>query len=264
MRVVSLWNWEIASGALFAYTAAMSAIVRSLAPRGRVRVLAGSGTGLAVVAASISIPPNVVLDGWLLPPSLLLLAYWTTGLLFTAPMPAAEAALRDVDRIFRIRRISSVTPRWMAETFECAYAAVYVLIPVALILHVCFSAAPDYDRFWTVVLVTDYVCFAILPWIRTRPPRALEAGDPWRSAVRRFNLRLLGATSIQVNTVPSGHAAEALVAALLTANAPNVVIGCMLVCALGVSAGAVLGRYHYAGDAVSGWLVAVTVWWVFR
>jgi hypothetical protein len=25
----------------------------------------------------------------------------------------------------------------------------------------------------------------------------------------------------------------------------------------------VLGRYHYASDAVAGWLVAVAVWWTF-
>jgi hypothetical protein len=27
-----------------------------------------------------------------------------------------------------------------------------------------------------------------------------------------------------------------------------------------VSAGAVLGRYHYLADAVAGWLVALAVW----
>jgi len=27
-----------------------------------------------------------------------------------------------------------------------------------------------------------------------------------------------------------------------------------------VSAGAVLGRYHYAADAVAGWVVAAAVW----
>jgi hypothetical protein len=29
-----------------------------------------------------------------------------------------------------------------------------------------------------------------------------------------------------------------------------------------VSAGAVLGRYHYAADALAGWLVALVVWGV--
>ena len=34
----------------------------------------------------------------------------------------------------------------------------------------------------------------------------------------------------------------------------------MLFNALAVSAGAVLGRYHYAKDAFTGWRVAVGVW----
>jgi hypothetical protein len=37
----------------------------------------------------------------------------------------------------------------------------------------------------------------------------------------------------------------------------------MLLNALAVSAGAVLGRYHYALDVGTGWLVAIVVWWTF-
>ena len=260
---VALRNWEIASGLLFAYTASLSAVVRGLPPRIRVRIFAGSAAGLTVVVASMLTPSNTVLHGWLLPPLLLLLAYWTTGLLFTAPMLRSEESLRQLDRALRIGRISSATPRWLAELLEFSYAAVYALVPLALVLHVAFSAVPDYTRFWTVILVTDYVCFALLPWIRTRPPRALEPGEPWRSSFRRVNLRVLGATSIRVNTVPSGHAAEALAAVLLTSNAPTAIVVWMLLCAVAVSAGAVLGRYHYAADVVTGWLVAIVVWRVF-
>ena len=87
-----------------------------------------------------------------------------------------------------------------------------------------------------------------------------QPGEPWRSSLRALNLRLLGAASIRVNTFPSGHAAEALAAALLVANAPSVVVAWMLFNALAVSAGAVFGRYHYATDAIAGWLVALAVW----
>jgi membrane-associated phospholipid phosphatase len=69
--------------------------------------------------------------------------------------------------------------------------------------------------------------------------------------------------SVRVNTFPSGHAAEALAAALLTTAAPAPVPILMLLNALAVSAGAVLGRYHYAVDAVAGWLVAAAVWRAF-
>ena len=147
------------------------------------------------------------------------------------------------------------------ELLEASYAGVYLLIPVALFVHLWYSVSPDPNRFWSVVLITDFICFGMLPWVQTRPPRALEGVDPWRSRLRRFNLRLLGSTSIQVNTFPSGHAAEAVVAALLVLDAPAAIVGLMLLAAFAVSAGAVLGRYHYLADAVAGWIVAAAVWW---
>ena len=78
--------------------------------------------------------------------------------------------------------------------------------------------------------------------------------------MRSFNLRVLGAASIQVNTFPSGHAAEALVAALLVAALSPWILGVMMLAALAVAGGAVLGRYHYAIDAFAGWFVALAVW----
>ena len=177
---------------MFAYTAILAAVLPGLCAGRRARALAGSVAGLVVTAASVLAPSDVLLHGWLLPPLLLLLAYWTSGLLFTAPMPRAEQALLQIDHVLRVRAISSAAPRWIAELLEFSYAAVYALIPVALTLHLRFTASPDYDRFWTVILVTDYVCFAVLPWIQTRPPRALEPDDPWRSSLRAFNLRAAG------------------------------------------------------------------------
>ena len=258
--MAALRHWEIASGVMFAYTAILAASLRGLGPGARARACTGSLAGVVLTAASVLTPSNVFLHGWLLPPALLFLAYWTSGLLFTAAMPRAEQALCAIDRALRIRAISSVTARWIAEFLEFSYAAVYALIPIALALHLRFTASPDFDRFWTVILVTDYFCFAVLPWIQTRPPRALEPGEPWRSSLRALNLRVLGAASIRVNTFPSGHAAEALAAALLVLNAPSMVVIWMLFNALAVSAGAVFGRYHYATDAITGWLVALAVW----
>jgi membrane-associated phospholipid phosphatase len=110
------------------------------------------------------------------------------------------------------------------------------------------------------VLITDFVCFGMLPWIQTRPPRALEAAQPWSSGIRSFNVSLLGRLSIGVNTVPSGHAAEALAAALLLSSAPASVSVWVWAAAAAISAGAVFGRYHYAVDAFAGWIVALIVW----
>ena len=178
--------------------------------------------------------------------------------------PWAEATLSAVDRCLAVEPAASATPRWLANVLEAAYAGVYLLIPLALVIHLASAERPDPARFWTVILVTDFICFACLPWIQTRPPRALSTFQPWDTAARRFNLRLLGSTSIQANTFPSGHAAEGVAAALLVATAPWPVSAAVGVAALLVSAGAVLGRYHYAADAFAGWAVAVMVWMVCR
>src|SRR5262245_165895 len=261
MPFSTLRGWEVASLIAFTYAALAAAVLRrGLTSAVRFRAVGASIAGLAVTVASFIAPTNVVLHDWLFPPVLLLLFYWTTGLLFVAPMQRVEATFMGIDRALLIRDLSARTPTWLVEILEAAYAGVYGLIPIALVLHLCFATAPDADRFWAVILVTDFVCFGFLPWIQTRPPRALESGEPWHSSLRSFNLKMLGAASVQVNTFPSGHAAEALAAALLAASvSPAVFLG-MSVAALAVAAGAVFGRYHYAIDAFTGWFVAVTVW----
>jgi membrane-associated phospholipid phosphatase len=131
-----------------------------------------------------------------------------------------------------------------------------ILIALAIAMRHGVSAS----RFWTVILVTDYICFAVLPWFQTRSPRALGFAMPWRSSWRVINLRILEGGSVQVNTFPSGHAAEALAAALLCLDAPAPVVAWMFLNAVAISAGAVFGRYHYAADALAGWLVALLVY----
>ena len=226
--------------------------------RGARRAFAGAACGLVLTFAS-SVVEVTVLNDWILPPALLLIGYWSSGFLFVAPRPSQEAALRWLDDRVNVPAVAARTPRALAEAFESAYAGVYVLIPIALVIHLTFAPRPDPGRFWAIVLITDFICFAGLPWIQTRPPRVLETNAPWSSSVRAFNVRMLGATSIQVNTFPSGHAAEGLAAALLVTAAPPAFVLAMLVAGLAVSAGAVLGRYHYLVDALAGWIVAVLV-----
>jgi hypothetical protein len=251
--------WITAGVLFFVYVAAVSLVLPWLPARQRWLAIAGGLAGLLLCRAADAIPHHRVLHEWVLPPAILLLAYWIGGLLFVAPMPRVERALESIDRNLRIDRLSAALPRWLAEMLEVAYVGVYPTIPIALAIHLLSDPAPDPDRFWTVILITDFICFGCLPWVQTRPPRAGRIGDPWISTVRRLNLTLLGRTSIQVNTFPSGHAAEALAAALLVANAPWPVAAAMFVNAGLISAGTVLGRYHYAADVLAGWAVAAGV-----
>ena len=77
-----------------------------------------------------------------------------------------------------------------------------------------------------------------------------------------MNLRVPAAGSVQVNTFPSGHAAEGLVLALLTSGSPPLLAAWMFFNAAAISAGAVFGRYHYAAAAIAGWAVALLVWMI--
>lgn len=253
--------WPLASAIFFVYAALAAMLLPGLAGRARWRAGGLAYAGLCLSVAAAVLDHRALLHDWLLPPALLLLAYWSSGALYVAPMPRVEALLMHADRALRVRQAAARAPRFVAEFLELSYAGVYPLIPLALVLHLSLTPRPDAARFWSVVLLTDYVCFAALPWIQTRPPRTLEGRPPWRARLRRLNERLLDRASIHVNTFPSGHAAEALAAALLVTGAPPAPVAFMGLAALSVSAGAVLGRYHYALDALAGWAVAAAVWW---
>jgi membrane-associated phospholipid phosphatase len=252
-------SWQIAGVIFFAYVILVGA-VRSPAPAAVRRVLSGAVAGLVVLTVSVFASQPPVLNQWIWPPLVLLLAYWSSGLLFVKPSIPQESALRWLDDQLVIRAMSRRTPQPLAEVLEAAYAGVYLLIPLALLIYLRYSTSPDPGTFWSVVLITDFVCFGVLPWVQTRPPRVLEHGEPWISSFRRFNLRLLGATSIQANTFPSGHAAEGLAAALLVLAAPAGIVVVIVIAALAVSAGAVLGRYHYLADVLAGWVVVIVVY----
>ena len=79
-------------------------------------------------------------------------------------------------------------------------------------------------------------------------------------AFRRLNTLILDHASVQANTLPSGHVAGA-VAAALGVMAVDVVTGSWLIVAAGLIAiAAVAGRYHYVIDCITGAAVALIFW----
>jgi membrane-associated phospholipid phosphatase len=252
--------WPTATVWFFGYVGVLACLLPGVSRSKRLRAVGGTLAGLLIAAVSSWAAPGSIVGDWLLPPTALLIAYWTTGLLFTGPMARAERMLGGLDRRLDIPGLSSRTPRWLAELLELAYLGVYPIVPIGLVFFLIFDAHPEPSRFWDVILVTDYICFGVLPWVQTRPPRGLEPEPPWNASTRRLNLRLVSSASIGVNTFPSGHAAEALAVALLVACAPWPICGAMLIAAVAISAGAVLGRYHYLADAIAGWIVGLAVW----
>jgi membrane-associated phospholipid phosphatase len=75
--------------------------------------------------------------------------------------------------------------------------------------------------------------------------------------LRRVNLTLVNRASIQVNTLPSGHAAGAFATAIAVGAIMPVAGIVFLLLALSISIATVVGRYHYVVDTVLGVLVAI-------
>ena len=201
---------------------------------------------------------------FLIPGLLLLTGYWLSGFFFRDPQPWLEQLLLDSDaRVFeqsgihhRLRR----APAWIAEAFEASYAGDYLLIAAG-----AFVTAPAgigaVHYYWSLVLGSEFICYGLLPWLRSRPPRAIEGGRyEYRGGLfRSLNTAILDRASVQANTLPSGHVAGAFAAALGVWPVSGEVGAIFLAIALLISIAAVVGRYHYAIDCLSGASVAFAV-----
>src|SRR5215207_41548 len=95
-------GWEAATAIYFAYIAATALVLPRLAPPRRTIAAAVAIGGLLTSVAAERITLHPVLRDWILPPSLLVVAYWSSGLLFVAPMPRAERLLIRIDNALRI------------------------------------------------------------------------------------------------------------------------------------------------------------------
>jgi membrane-associated phospholipid phosphatase len=203
-------------------------------------------------------------------PSLILLGgYWLSGLLFVRPDRRIERWLQSLDNRFLTRPGVLVwfhrAPRTVQEYFELSYLLVYLAVPAGAATLVALGHAAHVDRFWTVVLLAEFSCYGVLPWVQTRPPRVLESDSRITAragGVRRLNLRLVNQASIQANTLPSGHAAGAFATALAVSTIEPGAGMAFLLLALSISIATVLGRYHYVVDTVLGVLVAFAAWCV--
>ena len=243
---------------------------RRLAPQRRAQIQTLSAIAILAVlglAGGSHIPGLAIMRDWM--PGLYILGgYWLSGRFYTGPMLTWERQLAEIDR-----RLFAALSRWstawtappmLLAALELAYLSVYVLLPAGFALLYFSRTAFDIDQFWTVVLVAELACYATLPWVQTRPPRALETdrrrGVP--DALRQANLIVLRYGSIQVNTFPSGHAAGAVATGLAVAIWRPKTGLVLLGWAIAVVVGSVVGRYHYAADSALGAAVGIAAWLV--
>jgi membrane-associated phospholipid phosphatase len=266
------WEW-IAIG-YYAYLLVLALAIKRFA-RARTAAFAGTIAGVVVVGAQSLVPLGPTsgqLTFWLVIPLVILLAgYRLSGLFFIGPMQAVERWLMAIDdRLLRrpgILAAYDAGPRIVRELFETAYVLVYPVIPAAAATLAIGGHLDAVPRFWATVLLAEFVSYGMLPWLQTRPPRALESAAGVMhppSAVRQFNAAILSRGSIQVNTVPSGHAAGAVATALAVADVMPVAGIVFALLAAAIVAATVLGRYHYLVDSLLGALVALSAWLICR
>ena len=248
--------------AYFAYLAGAAAVVPRLGRPQRGRAIgAAIAVVMAVLAAAAFGTRAMVWRDWI-PVTYILIGYWLPALLVTRTNPAFERRLLTLDRhwlgIENVTTIGERAPRPVIELLEFAYLLCSPMIPIGLACLYVAGLREEADRFWTAVLLAVFGCYGVLPWLPTRPPRAIE-GEPKHSfgLIRRVNLRVLGRASIQLNTFPSGHAAASLATALAVgARLPLAGLPLGLL-ALAIAIGSVVGRYHYAADALAGAALAL-------
>jgi len=204
---------------------------------------------------------------WVVLPSAALLgAYRVSGAFFLRPSAALEDALARIDAallgrpgVFAALRAASPAAH---AAIEVLYLCVYAIVPLGAVVVLLAGRREGLATYWTTVFFAELACYAALPWLQSRPPRALDQpGEHEKSgAMRGLNLAILRHGSIQANTFPSGHAAGAVAVALSVHSAVPSAGPAFLAVAAGITLATVLGRYHYAADSILGVLVAIVSW----
>ncbi len=256
--------------AYFAYLGLIALMRPAMA--GRRRALLVVVGIIALLFLPLALPPEPMREhvrDWL-PAAYLLAGYWVSGLYFIAPMPHVERQFLRFDRLLYrsgLTRLVALTPWVLLDVVEFAYLSCFIFVPGGMLILALSGHEASADRFWTLVLAGEFGSFGVLPWIQTRPPRDVEPPDPINSRgliVRRLNLYMCGRTSIGWNTFPSGHVAGALAAALAVSEAVPAAAVPMFIGAGLITVSTVVGRYHYAVDAIAGALLTLSVWAVMH
>jgi hypothetical protein len=255
-------GWGIVAG-VYGLALTLAALVQPIRRRA-VALVACLAYALIAVGAG-------TLVSWLwvqlfVPGALLLGGYWLSGFFFRDPQPWLERFLHQSDAaVFRAMGVSQAVaraPTWMLELLEASYAADYVVVGAGAIVA-AIAGLEAVSSYWTLVLAAELACYVALPWLRSRPPRVLEGPgiiDQRAPRWRRLNLAILNRASVQANTLPSGHVAGAVAAAVAIWPLDAMAGAILLVVALLIAIAAVVCRYHYVIDCVTGAVIALLAW----
>ena len=155
--------------------------------------------------------------------------------------------------------------RWMSEVLHAAYASYYLIVylpPAVLWLRRKRTA------FATTMLALTIVyglCFLTYLFFPVDGPRYLigPAAAP-EGPMRAFVLRLLDEGSSRGTAFPSSHVAASVVASLAALRSQRPVGIAASIMTVGLALATVYGGFHYAVDALAGFVVGLTAWLLAR
>ncbi len=256
--------------ALWAVTAGVYGAVLTVAalamPIARRPIAAAVCAAYALVAVGAGTLRSWFWVQLVVPGLLLLVGYWLSGFFFRDPQPWLERLLLESDRrLFRaiaVDRWLARAPTWVLEFLEASYTADYIVVAAGAIVT-AFAGTDALVSYWSLVLTSELGCYLALPWLRSRPPRALESFGVMAMRaplLRRLNVVILERASVHANTLPSGHVAGAVAAALAVMSVQPAAGWLLLLLASVIALGAVAGRYHYGVDCAAGASVALVIW----
>lgn len=215
----------------------------------------GAALGAVVVVAAIARLGNDGFRAWA-PHAYLVTGYWLPALL-TQPLTAAtrfERWLVASDE--SLRPLVPDGPALLVLVAELSYLFCYALVPASFAVVWVAGTAADVQRFWVAVLLAGYACYGSLPWLLSRPPRAIGT-RPSAHHVGAVNVFVLRCVSHELNTFPSGHVAVSFAGAFVAWTVLPVAGAIVGIVATAIAIGAVTGRYHYVIDVVVGLAVAL-------
>jgi membrane-associated phospholipid phosphatase len=151
----------------------------------------------------------------------------------------------------------------MPSILEVAYLLVYTIPSIGLAMLYVYHRRERADRFTYQFLLGILIAYALFPCFPSEPPRTVFPGEdlPAHLTVfRRLNLWLLGGYGIHTGVFPSAHVSGAFSGAfaMIRLLPERPWVGrFLLVLAILIATATIYGRYHYAADALAGFVVSL-------
>lgn len=261
--------------AYFCYTALVAAL-RPLPWQPRLEVWAADAAVVVTLAllarpAALRRPPLAVFRDWF-PLALILLAYRQMGWM---ALPHESRNFENfwigLDRFLLhtigLKSLLEFAGPLVPNLLELSYLLVYVMPVAAVAAFYACGARTRLDAAYRIILSATLASYALYPFFPSEPPRtAFPAEDlPVMSALRAFNLKILGAYGIHMSVFPSGHSAAAFSCAFAVRRLlPERPLAgrAFLALAVLIAVATVYGRYHFAIDTLAGFGMAAAALWL--